>query len=229
MLMFMYCQVLPCCTFKKYFRLDGREKKGPSLQLLPYILRLQNFQPEIADCAAISFFMIHIPSLTMKKVNREWCVFFQPEQRRSLWNAKLFPVVHPFDVLEEDAGKDDILWLASTRVSDVPDQQKLNRFGAECCAMLCDVKANPLSVKKSGKSCQTGFYFEFYWLLIVWEYKIFPWLAAAIFYANFAQVFRDSYRPLFRDVTQRSQTRRRPLKTCTQKQKKCIPVCSSQK
>lgn len=62
--------------------------------------------------------------------------FVQPEQRRSLWNAKLFPVVHPFDVLEEDAGKDDILWLASTGVSDTPDQQKLNRFVAKsrlCC------------------------------------------------------------------------------------------------
>ncbi len=56
--------------------------------------------------------------------------FFQPEQRRSLWNAKLFPVVHPFDVLEENAGGDDILWLASTGVSDVPDQQKINRFCA---------------------------------------------------------------------------------------------------
>ena len=55
-------------------------------------------------------------------------LFVQPEQRRSLWNAKLFPVVHPFDVLEEDAGEDDILWLASTGVSDIPDQQKLNRF-----------------------------------------------------------------------------------------------------
>ena len=55
-------------------------------------------------------------------------LFVQPEQRRSLWNAKLFPVVHPFDVLEEDAGEDDILWLASTGVSDTPDQQKLNRF-----------------------------------------------------------------------------------------------------
>lgn len=62
--------------------------------------------------------------------------FVQPEQRRSLWNAKLFPVVHPFDVLEEDAGKDDILWLASTGVSDTPDRQKLNRFVAKsrlCC------------------------------------------------------------------------------------------------
>ncbi|KAJ7382346.1 hypothetical protein OS493_035623 [Desmophyllum pertusum] len=72
--------------------------------------------------------------------NKPWKVFFEgtginseevwigvPEQRRSLWNAKLFPVVHPFDVLEEDAGKDDIFWLASTGVSDIPDQQKLNR------------------------------------------------------------------------------------------------------
>lgn len=55
-------------------------------------------------------------------------LFVQPEERRSLWNAKLFPVVHPFDVLEEDAGEHDILWLASTGVSDIPDQKKLNRF-----------------------------------------------------------------------------------------------------
>ena len=55
-------------------------------------------------------------------------LFVQPEQRRSLWNAKLFPVVHPFDVLEENAGEDDILWLASTGLSDTPDLQKLNRF-----------------------------------------------------------------------------------------------------
>ena len=54
--------------------------------------------------------------------------FLQPEQRRSLCNAKLFSVVHPFDVLNEDAGKDDILWLASTGVSEIPDQQKINRF-----------------------------------------------------------------------------------------------------
>ena len=82
-------------------------------------------------------------------------VSVKPEQWRSLWNAKLFPVVHPFDVLEEDAGENDILWLASTGVSDIPDQQKLNRFVAECCTMLCDVKANPLSVKKSDKNCHT--------------------------------------------------------------------------
>ena len=53
--------------------------------------------------------------------------FFQPEQRRCLWNAKLFSVVHPFDVLNEDAGNDDILWLAGTGVSETPDQQKINR------------------------------------------------------------------------------------------------------
>ena len=52
---------------------------------------------------------------------------FQPEQHRSLYNAKMFPVVHPFDVLIEDAGKDDIFWLAYTGVSEVTDQQKINR------------------------------------------------------------------------------------------------------
>ena len=64
-------------------------------------------------------------------------LFVQPEQRRSLWNAKLFPVVHPFDVLEEDSGEDDILWLASTGVSDTPDQQKLNRFVAKSLYLCC--------------------------------------------------------------------------------------------
>ena len=39
----------------------------------------------------------------------------------------MFPVVHPFDVLNEDAGKDDIFWLAYTGVSEVTDQQKINR------------------------------------------------------------------------------------------------------
>ena len=66
-------------------------------------------------------------------------MFVQPEQHKSLWNAKLFPVVHPFDVLEEDAGEDDILWLASTGVSDAPDQQKLNRFVAK--SLLCCVSS----------------------------------------------------------------------------------------
>jgi len=59
--------------------------------------------------------------------------------RRSLWNAKLFPVVHPFDVLEDDAGEDDILWLASTDVSDTPDQQKLNRWRSSLRLSLKDI------------------------------------------------------------------------------------------
>lgn len=63
--------------------------------------------------------------------------FVQPEQRRSLWNAKLFPVVHPFDVPGEDAGEDDILWLASTGVSGTPDQQKLNRWVAKSLHLCC--------------------------------------------------------------------------------------------
>ena len=64
-------------------------------------------------------------------------LFVQPEQRRSLWNAKLFPVVHPFDVPGEDAGEDDILWLASTGVSGTPDQQKLNRWAAKSFHLCC--------------------------------------------------------------------------------------------
>ena len=55
-------------------------------------------------------------------------VILQPEEQRSLYNAKLFPVVRPFDVLLEDAGKDDMLWLASTGVSDIPDLQVLKRW-----------------------------------------------------------------------------------------------------
>ena len=43
-------------------------------------------------------------------------VILQPEEQRSLYNAKLF------------AGKDDMLWLASTGVSDIPDRQVLNRW-----------------------------------------------------------------------------------------------------
>lgn len=65
----------------------------------------------------------HLPG---KKQNNN-LLHFQPEQHRSLYNAKMFPVVHPFDVLNEDAGKDDILWLAYTGVSEVTDQQKINR------------------------------------------------------------------------------------------------------
>ena len=55
-------------------------------------------------------------------------LILQLEEQRSLYNAKLFPVVRPFDVLLEDAGKDDMLWLASTGVSDIPDRQVLNRW-----------------------------------------------------------------------------------------------------
>ena len=55
-------------------------------------------------------------------------VILQPEEQRSLYNAKLFPVVRPFDVLLEGAGKDDMLWLASTGVSDIPDLQVLKRW-----------------------------------------------------------------------------------------------------
>lgn len=84
--------------------------------------------------------------------NKPWKVFFEgtginseevwigvPEERRSLWNAKLFPVVHPFDVLEEDAGEHDILWLASTGVSDIPDQKKLNRWRSSLRLSLKDI------------------------------------------------------------------------------------------
>lgn len=91
---------------------------------------------------ATSQFWTHILTLAFSVVCLfSWyfvCLFVQPEQRRSLWNAKLFPVVHPFDVLEDDAGEDDILWLASTDVSDTPDQQKLNRF-VEVTFALCFV------------------------------------------------------------------------------------------
>ena len=52
-------------------------------------------------------------------------VILQPEEQRSLYNAQLF---RPFDVLLEDAGKDDMLWLASTGVADIPDLQVLNRW-----------------------------------------------------------------------------------------------------
>lgn len=48
----------------------------------------------------------------------------QPENYRNLWNAKLFSVAHPFD---EDTGKGDIFWLASTGVSEITSQQKLTR------------------------------------------------------------------------------------------------------
>lgn len=65
------------------------------------------------------------------------CSCFQPEQRRSLWNAKLFPVVHPFDVPGEDAGEADILWLASTGVSGTPDKQKLSRLVVKSLNLSC--------------------------------------------------------------------------------------------
>ena len=48
-------------------------------------------------------------------------VILQPEEQRSLYNAQLF---RPFDVLPED----DMLWLASTGVADIPDLQVLNRW-----------------------------------------------------------------------------------------------------
>ena len=78
--------------------------------------------------SATSTFWAHNLTLLFLVCFLDIFLFVQPEQRRSLWNAKLFPVVHPFDVLEEDAGDDDILWLASTGVSDTPDQQKLSKF-----------------------------------------------------------------------------------------------------
>nr|XP_058947524.1 L-fucose kinase-like [Pocillopora verrucosa] len=62
-----------------------------------------------------------------------------PEEQRSLYNAKLFPVVRPFDVLLEDAGKDDMLWLASTGVSDIPDRQVLNRWRSSLRLSLKDI------------------------------------------------------------------------------------------
>lgn len=46
-------------------------------------------------------------------------------------------MVHPFDVPEEDAGEDDILWLASTGVSGSPDQQKLYRWVAKSLNLCC--------------------------------------------------------------------------------------------
>ena len=52
-------------------------------------------------------------------------VILQPEEQRSLYSAQLF---RPFDVLLEDAGKDDMLCLASTGVADIPDRQVLNRW-----------------------------------------------------------------------------------------------------
>lgn len=70
---------------------------------------------------------IHLQEKNRGKKENNNLLHFQPEQHRSLYNAKMFPVVHPFDVLNEDAGKDDILWLAYTGVSEVTDQQKINR------------------------------------------------------------------------------------------------------
>ncbi|KAM7427970.1 hypothetical protein ABFA07_020984 [Porites harrisoni] len=91
-------------------------------------------------------------SSTSTYCNRPWKTFFDrtginqeevwigvPEQHRSLYNAKMFPVVHPFDVLNEDAGKDDILWLAYTGVSEVTDQRKINRWRSSLRLSLEDI------------------------------------------------------------------------------------------
>lgn len=104
-------------------------KMSPSVyELLPRIPSYHTWRTPLFHENNLGPRAFHLPwGKTLGKKQNNNLPHFQPEQHRSLYNAKMFPVVHPFDVLNEDAGKDDILWLAYTGVSEVTDQRKINR------------------------------------------------------------------------------------------------------
>lgn len=97
-----------------------------------------NDELQIASSSPLSTYCNHPWELFFEKtaVSPEEIWIGVPEDHRSLWNARLFSVAHPF---HEDTGKNDILYLANTGVSEISNQEKLTRWRSSLRLSLKDI------------------------------------------------------------------------------------------